>query len=394
MKKGLILLMTAIMTMSVFSACGAKENNQEQDVVATATPEATDTNEADATPVPAEDDETVTTTPQPVRVALKDINTEEYVTLGDYKNIEVVVASAEVAPETVEELCAQIYNEHVTAEHGGVLDRAVANGDWVNIDYSGKKDGVAFEGGTAAAQQLEIGSGSFIAGFEEGLVGVMPGETVDLNLTFPEEYHSAELAGQAVVFTVTVNFIYPTSDNWSDDILACDDHAEFSTVEEMRQYIRDYLEDYYAYYYEVDVENAVVEAFMNQCEFKGVPEDLLQSYKDDYALTINNEAAMYGMDADTLCYYYYGVDLATFLDTYVIDSVEQNLAFQAVANAEGMNLNDEDFENRLLELAVAAGCSTVEEYIGANPKEGYREMLMLEDVVSFLVENATVKQPE
>lgn len=382
MKKGLVYLMTAVMAVGLFTACGNKENTQDPGVTATATPDATGTNNEG------------TQTPVANRVVLKDLDTAKYVTLGDYKNIEVTMAGPEVDQEEWDLINAQVYNDFVTAESGGVLDRAVENGDLVNIDYSGKKDGVVFDGGTAAAQQLEIGSGSFIAGFEEGLVGVMPGETVDLNLTFPEVYHNADLAGQAVVFTVTVNFIYPTSESWSDDVVASAENSDFTTVEEMKQYVYDYLEEYNAYYYDINLENAVVEAFINQCEFKDVPEELVQSYRDDFTLTMSNEAAMYGMDVDSLCYYYYGVDLATFLDTYVTESAKQSLAFQAVANAESMNLSDADFDARLLELATQYGCTSIEQYIGANPKEGYRELFMLEDVVAFLVENATVKQPE
>lgn len=382
MKKGLVYLMTAVMAVGLFTACGNKENTQDPGVTATATPDASGTNNEG------------TQTPVANRVVLKDLDVAKYVTLGDYKNIEVTMAGPEVDQEEWDLINAQVYNDFVTAESGGVLDRAVENGDLVNIDYSGKKDGVVFDGGTAAAQQLEIGSGSFIAGFEEGLVGVMPGETVDLNLTFPEVYHNADLAGQAVVFTVTVNFIYPTSESWSDDVVASAENSDFTTVEEMKQYVYDYLEEYNAYYYDINLENAVVEAFINQCEFKDVPEELVQSYRDDFTLTMSNEAAMYGMDVDSLCYYYYGVDLATFLDTYVTESAKQSLAFQAVANAESMNLSDADFDARLLELATQYGCTSIEQYIGANPKEGYRELFMLEDVVAFLVENATVKQPE
>lgn len=382
MKKGLVYLMTAVMAVGLFTACGNKENTQDPGVTATATPDASGTNNEG------------TQTPVANRVVLKDLDAAKYVTLGDYKNIEVTMAGPEVDQEEWDLINAQVYNDFVTAESGGVLDRAVENGDLVNIDYSGKKDGVVFDGGTAAAQQLEIGSGSFIAGFEEGLVGVMPGETVDLNLTFPEVYHNADLAGQAVVFTVTVNFIYPTSESWSDDVVASAENSDFTTVEEMKQYVYDYLEEYNAYYYDINLENAVVEAFINQCEFKDVPEELVQSYRDDFTLTMSNEAAMYGMDVDSLCYYYYGVDLATFLDTYVTESAKQSLAFQAVANAENMNLSDADFDARLLELATQYGCTSIEQYIGANPKEGYRELFMLEDVVAFLVENATVKQPE
>lgn len=382
MKKGLVYLMTAVMAVGLFTACGNKENTQDPGVTATATPDASGTNNEG------------TQTPVANRVVLKDLDVAKYVTLGDYKNIEVTMAGPEVDQEEWDLINAQVYNDFVTAESGGVLDRAVENGDLVNIDYSGKKDGVVFDGGTAAAQQLEIGSGSFIAGFEEGLVGVMPGETVDLNLTFPEVYPNADLAGQAVVFTVTVNFIYPTSESWSDDVVASAENSDFTTVEEMKQYVYDYLEEYNAYYYDINLENAVVEAFINQCEFKDVPEELVQSYRDDFTLTMSNEAAMYGMDVDSLCYYYYGVDLATFLDTYVTESAKQSLAFQAVANAESMNLSDADFDARLLELATQYGCTSIEQYIGANPKEGYRELFMLEDVVAFLVENATVKQPE
>ncbi len=381
MKKGLVYLMTAVLAVGLFTACGTKEDTQNPGVTATATPDATGTNNA------------VTPDSNADRVVLKDFNTEEYVTLGDYKNIAVTMAGPGVDEAEWNSLNAQIYNELVPAEYG-IMDRAVENGDWVNIDYSGKKDGVAFDGGTAAAQQLEIGSGMFIAGFEEGLVGVMPGETVDLNLTFPTDYGNTELAGQAVVFTVTVNYIYPGEESWSDDVVAAAGNFEYTTVEEMKQYVYDYLAEYNAYYYDINLENAVVEAFINQCEFKSVPEELVQSYRDDFTLTMTNEAAMYGMDVDTLCYYYYGVDLNTFLQVYVEESAKQSLAFQAVANAENMNLSDADFDARLMELATQYGCTTIEQYIGANPKEGYRELFMLEDVVAFLVENATVKQPE
>ena len=383
MKKGLVYLLTAIMTVSLFTACGAtKENAENPDAIATpAVPEATDNNN-EATPGTEVE-----------RVVLKDFNTEEYVTLGDYKKIEVTLAGPEVDEAEWKALNAQVYNDMVTAE-AGIMDRAVADGDWINIDYSGKKDGVAFDAGTAAAQQLEIGSGMFIAGFEEGLVGVMPGETVDLDLTFPTDYGNTELAGQAVVFTVTVNFIYPGEESWSDDVVAAAANPDYATVEEMKQYVYDYLADYNAYYYDMNLENAVVEAFINQCEVKEVPEELVQSYRADFTLTMTNEATAYGMDVDTLCYYYYGVDLNTFLDIYVVESAKQSLAFQAVANAENMNLSDEDFDARLLELATQYGCTSIEQYIGTNPKEGYRELFMLEDVVAFLVENATVKKPE
>ena len=160
---------------------------------------------------------------------LNETDVEKYVALGDYKNI-----AASVAEDYLNELLLNTYNAFVTVETG-ITDRAVEIGDTVDIDYEGKKDGVAFEGGTAAGASLGIGSGQFIAGFEDGLIGVMPGETVDLDLTFPEGYGNEELAGRAVVFTVTVNYIKPGLDDMEDSVVANIGMEGVSTVEELRQ---------------------------------------------------------------------------------------------------------------------------------------------------------------
>ena len=128
----------------------------------------------------------------------------EYVKLGEYKGITVDTSSAEFK---------EAYNAVVKKDMsdngivGKKLKGKVKSGDTANIDYVGKKDGVAFEGGTAQGYDLTIGSHTFIDGFEDGLIGVEIGDTVDLNLTFPENYSSAELAGAAVVFTVKVNYV-------------------------------------------------------------------------------------------------------------------------------------------------------------------------------------------
>lgn len=393
MKKGLVYLLTAVMAVNLFTACGKEEGTE-----ATPSPAPTDS-VADPNAGVADPNAGVTAPGENIpatnveRIILQDYPVENYVTLGDYKNIEVTIPGKEVTQAEWDTLNAQVYSDFVTVEDG-IKDRAVEMGDLINLDYSGKKDGVVFDGGTATNQQLGIGSKSFIDGFEDGLVGVMPGETVDLNLTFPENYGNMELAGQAVVFTVTVNYIYPGEETWSDDVVAAAGNPDFATVEEMKQYVYDYLKDYKEYYYDINLENAVVEAFLNQCQFNGTATDLTESYRNDFILTMSNEAVMYGVDVDTLCSYYYGMDLQTFLTLYVEESVRQSLAFQAVANAENLNLSEEDFEARLLEVALSAGAATIEEYIGEYPKDGYRELFMLEDVIAFLIENATVNTEE
>lgn len=151
------------------------------------------------------------------RILFKSADLTEYITLGEYKGItvdmnskELVEAVADLAKTDIED--AGLYDE---------LDSGkVKEGDIANIDYEGKEKGVAFEGGTAQDYDLEIGSGQFIPGFEEKLVGVKIGDTVDLNLSFPKDYHSEDLAGKAVVFTVTVNFVkrYKTPDKAFEEL--------------------------------------------------------------------------------------------------------------------------------------------------------------------------------
>ncbi len=137
------------------------------------------------------------------------VRMSDYVELGEYKGVTVDTSSDAFMAKTVSEMNADITNNGLAADE--VTSRfdtgKVQMGDIANIDYEGKKDGVAFKGGTDQGHDLTIGSNSFISGFETGLVGVSVGETVDLNLKFPEVYHSADLAGQAVVFTVKVNYI-------------------------------------------------------------------------------------------------------------------------------------------------------------------------------------------
>lgn len=194
MKKKTLGLLAAILSVCMLAGCGAKDTGDGTGAATDAGTEST---------------------------ALKDMDVDKYVTLGEYKGLAVSVDTVEVDEDEWDTLVNNVYYGNITAENGGIMDRAVETGDTVNIDYEGKKDGVAFDGGTAQGYDLTIGSGNFIAGFEDGLIGVMPGETVDLDLTFPENYGNSDLAGQAVVFTVTVNYIQPAQDGeFSDEIIS------------------------------------------------------------------------------------------------------------------------------------------------------------------------------
>lgn len=349
MKKKLVSVLTAILAVGLLSGCGAKNST-----------------------------------------VLKDMEVDKYVTVGDYKGLQISVAPAKVDETTLAAEVNSIYMNYVTADNGGITDRAVEVGDTVNIDYEGKKDGVAFDGGTAASQSLTIGSGQFIDGFEDGLVGVMPGETVDLNLTFPEAYGNADLAGQAVVFTVTVNFILPTE--LDDAVVAAMGIAEVTNVEELQQYAYDYLYAEAEYYREAEVQNAVMDAFMKNCTFKEVPEALVEKYENASRENITATAAGYGVDADTFTNLVYQMDMETFISTYSSEAVKQDIAIQWVANNENLNISDEELDTMLLEQAQSYGLSTIEEFIGEASKEDYREYFLYDKVLGFLVENAVVSE--
>lgn len=322
--------------------------------------------------------------------ALHEMDVEKYVTVGEYKGIAVTMAPITVDESEVDSLVNSAYSSAITKDNGGITDRAVAVGDTANIDYVGKKDDVAFDGGTASGYNLTIGSGQFIDGFEDGLVGVMPGETVDLNLTFPAEYHSEDLAGAEVVFTVTVNFIQPGTEDMQDSVVVALGIEGVDTVEALRQYAYDYLYATAEQNYNTGIQSNVLNTFMSSCEFKEVPQWLTDKYADMATEGINQQAASYGMDAESFVNNFYGMTMEEFVAQYSVEAAKQDMALQAVANKENLNISDEELNTTLLGYATASGYATVEEFLGGEPQDNYRAYLTAEKVVAFMTENAVV----
>lgn len=322
--------------------------------------------------------------------ALANLVVEDYVTLGEYKNLEVAIEAVSVTEAEIQDLMNTIYRQCITAENGGITGRAVETGDTVDIDFMGMKDGVAFDGGTAEGYELTIGSGAFIAGFEDGLIGVEVGETVDLNLTFPKGYGNADLAGQAVVFTVTVNFIYP--DEIDESVIPNLGVAGVSNMDEFHEYAYNYLYQTEANEKANDGENAVVSAFLSNCTFKELPEALVNKYSDMAKMGLMEEAAYYGMDAERFVSMYYGISFDEYLAEYGKGAATQELAFKALANKENISITDEELEDTLLTYANNNGYVTVEEFLGSYTREQYREYFLFEEVIDFLMDNSVVTE--
>lgn len=354
MKKRIALFLAAMMAVCSLAGCGSESGNGE--------------------------------------VYVTELKLEDYVELGDYRNLNVTVANPAASEEDVETQALSVYQSSVTADNGGVKDRAVEIGDTVIINYEGKKDGVAFDGGTAQNADLAIGSGQFIDGFEDGLVGVMPGETVDLNLTFPENYGSTDLAGEDVVFTVTVNYIVPTE--MEDEVVAGFGSADYATVEELKDYARATLDENAKLLYQQNVENAVLEEVVNVCTFKQLPEKLVAQCKESAITQVESQAASIGLDAETLVTYFYNTDL----ETYATESAEQTtkmmLAVAAVGEKQGLVLDNDALDVVIEQLVADNGWASKKDFLAEYDKEAVRENQMLVDTLAYLVENAIVSEPE
>lgn len=364
MKKKLALLLSMLLAVGTLAGCGSSEEQQNTSTEA-------DTEFAEYSDVAVN---------KPV---------EEYVTLGEYNGVEVVYAKTPVTQEEIDALALEIYWDSVTEENGGVKDRAVQIGDTANIDYVGKKDGEAFSGGTSSGYNLTIGSGTFIDGFEDGLVGVMPGDTVDLDLTFPENYTSADLAGQAVVFTVTVNYIMPTE--MEDAVVAGFGTEDFTNVTELKEYANSYLESYNNSTWQSEAEYEVLKLVMGNAEFGEIPEEYLTKAENVVNTTLEMFSSYYGLDAETYTLYVYGMELEDFVAMQTEDYAKQTLVYQAIANAEGLNISDRELEMTLSEYAAQNGAASVEEFLAGTDKEEYRDSLMMEKAYNFIIENAVIK---
>ena len=241
-----------------------------------------------------------------------EIDAENNVTLGEYLGVEVVNGVTTVSDEEVDAYIEYMMSMYSNTEE--VTDRdVVENGDVANIDYEGKKDGVAFEGGTAKGYDLTIGSGSFIPGFEEGLVGVKKGETVDIPLTFPENYHAEDLAGAEVVFTVTVNGIYQkVTSEFNDEFVAELAIEGVTTTEEYRSYLRTMMEDSYKEQAKQDMEVQVISIVTENAQVKEVPQGLIDKFYDINMNNMSYQASMYGMNLESFVSAYFGMDEEAF----------------------------------------------------------------------------------
>jgi trigger factor len=374
-KKLLAVLMAAAVTLT-FTACGSSNAESSEDTESTG-------QEADDAASTGEG-------------YMKDFNAADYVTLGEYKGIEVALDEPTVTDEELESYISYVLqNSAVSVE---VTDRSVEEGDIVNIDYVGKVDDVAFDGGTAEGYDLTIGSGTFIDGFEDGCIGMEIGETKDVEATFPDPYtNNTDLSGKTAVFTVTVNSISVQEiPELTDEYVQSLALEECSNVDEYRAYMSGILMEQKQSTFESDKSDLVYDAVVNACEFKDAPEAMVNRMNNTLITNLTSYADMYGVDIGTFVTYYYGGDAEDYEETLLSQAqvMAQNyLMMQAIADKENLNVSDEELEEQLAEEAESYGYET-EEYKEMLDIEAYREYLMAQKVMDFLTENAVTVPTE
>ena len=322
-------------------------------------------------------------------VTILDYDMTQYVKVGDYRNLDVVYSETEITDDIVDYAYLNFLSDYAEAVDPSYYEteREVRDGDIISLDFCGKKDGVAFQGGTATGYILEIGSGTFIPGFEEGLIGVMPGEEVDLDLTFPESYQSAELAGQAVVFTCTVQGIVTI-----DSILAtANDNLEpgqnpIKTEEDLRDLCRTELLKQSADYAMQDLESQILNALPALVtELQEMPADLKTSYDDLTLQSITNMAATYyGMDPETLLSYN-GMTVDDYIAMYSYPQLLSDAALYCIAAENGMLPTEEEYAQLMSDYIAESGMS--QDLVFAElSEEQYRVYFLEEKVMDYLKE--------
>lgn len=313
----------------------------------------------------------------------------DYVTLGQYKALEVTVCSLDV---TEDEIQQQFYDD--CSSHDKLLqvtEGEVAEGDVVNIDYVGSIDGVEFDGGTDKGVDLTIGSGTFIPGFEDGLIGAAIGKEINVNVTFPENYGNTDVAGKDAVFAVTVNFVKKAPEMTDDIVAEISDHK---TVDEYRKGVEEQLKADKEAQQNSDKINGILNQIYSASTINGYPEEVvnyrtaqMKAYytqvaeQSDMTLAdfLSNQLQMTEEQFDQQC------------PAVIKQSMIQELLLKAVAESENMEISDEEYEAGIEKYIKSTGAESKETLLSQYTEAEIRRSLIMDKALDFLKENTTVK---
>lgn len=390
MKKRAVAAILAAVIVTAMTGCG-KSGSQTESATAATTEEA-------SAEIAAEDEWMTDPT-----AYLSGITASDYVDLpADYASLTVEVEPA--ATVTDEEVESMIDNRRqAKRELKEVTKRnKVQTGDVVNIDYVGRINGEEFDGGSAEGYDLEIGSGSFIPGFEDGLIDQKVGDTVTLELTFPEDYGDSTKAGVDAEFEVTINsiqvYVLPElTDQFVTDLGITDEFGNaVSTVDGLRTYVRNYLVESNESQYTQRLEETIRNTLLDKSTFKkDLPPAMLKRNNDAITKELTSYAQQYGLDLGTLMQLAYGSTEDSYMqdiEEMAVENVKKSIILKAIGDKEGISMTDEAFQTEL-EVAISnSGFTSVEE-VAREDIEAYREILDKRKVMDFLKSKTTVVAP-
>ena len=310
------------------------------------------------------------------------------VTLGEYKGLSVDKVSNRV---TAKEVDAKLEEEQKkNARTVVVEDRAVQDGDEVVLDFEGFVDGVAFEGGKGENYPLTIGSGSFIPGFEEQLIGAEAEKEVEVNVTFPEEYHSEDLAGKAAVFKCTVHEIKAKELPELDDEFAAE-VSEFDTLDAYKADIKAKIKEQKIADGNRKKEDQVVEKAVANATME-IPEAMIDTQVNQMAQDFAQRIQQQGLSMEQY-FQFTGMTAEKMMEELrpqAVKRIETRLVLEAIAKAENIEITDEKIDEELAKMAEAYKMEVekLKEFMGENEKEQMKMDLAVQEAVTFLADNA------
>ena len=326
-------------------------------------------------------------------VLLVDVEVKPEFQLGEYKGVEV-----EKVEETVNEDVVNAKLEEMREKNSRLVsvEREIANGDTANIDFEGFDGEVAFEGGKGEKYDLVIGSGSFIPGFEEQLVGKKAGEEVEVNVTFPEEYHAENLAGKPVVFKVKVNEVKVKELPELNDEFAADT-TEFNTLAELRADVTAKAEEESKEAAKNELRNRVIEKVVANTEVE-VPEAMVKHEIDNQLMELNYQLQYQGFGMEQFLQMT-GKTMDEFKAEFTasrreeaLRNVKTSLVIEAIAKAENVEVSEEEVNSEVQKMADAYKMTVeqVKEALRPNDLKDMEGQLKIRKTIDLLVENAKI----
>ena len=323
-----------------------------------------------------------------------DVTVKPEVTLGQYKGLEAEKVSAEVTDEDVMKELEKVQKQN--ARKIEVTDRPAQMGDVVNIDYVGSVDGVPFDGGKAEGHDLELGSHAFIEGFEEQLVGHSVGEEFDIQVKFPEVYHSAELAGKDAVFAIKINSITAKELPELNDAFA-EDVSEFSTLDEYKADILAKLAADKTEKAKQLQNDKLLDVAVANCTME-VPQVMYDNKIDSMMREFEENIVRQGLSMDVY-YQYMGTDEQAMRDTFkdtAYKSVDARLMLEAIAAAENLLISEEELEAEICKYGESYGIDgkVMLDMIQDDDKEALRQDMLVRAAMKLIADTANLKEAE